>query len=97
MTTYRVRVVREGNRAGWLVLLPEAIWMAALLVLLAPGAYAIHFMRSHQVAAGLGMFAGWAVIYGVLLRLAHRRGWARIWFTLPVTCLLVVLLALVLR
>ena len=70
--------------------------MVALIVLLAPGAYAIHFMRSHQVGAGLGMFAGWAVIYGLLLRLAHRRGWARIWFTLPVTCLLVVLLALVL-
>jgi len=76
---------------GWARLVPEQLWVAALAVAMAPGAYGIHLVRSGRVALGLGVLLGWGVLCGLLLYQVHRRRWARLWFTIPVTVVVVAL------
>ena len=92
----RARASSDGRNLRWLLLLPEAVWMGMVAGLLVPGAYAIHLVRHHQVASGLAMLGGWALLYGLLLRFAHKRRWARLSLTVPATSVVVMLIGWVL-
>ena len=92
MTTDRSRTPpTDSGSVGWWGLLPDQLWVAIVLCVVTPGIYGVHLVSSGRYALGAATLIAWALLYAFLLRLAHRRGWARLGLTVPATILLMAL------
>ena len=65
--------------------MPFQLAVGLLMAAAAPGVYGTYLLRRHQILIGILVLVVWGVPFAFLLRLAHRRKWARVWLTLPAT------------
>lgn len=89
MTTDRPRTETGPQSFSWWGLLPDQLCVAVVFFLVTPGIYGAHLVTSGRFALGSFVLAGWVLLYGLLLRFAHRRRWARLALTIPATIVLV--------
>lgn len=88
--TDQPRTRTDPPTLGWWGLIPNQLWVAVVFCLVTPGIYGVHLVTSGHLALGAAIIAGWALLYTLLLRLAHRRRWARLGLTVPATIVLLI-------